>query len=88
LAEILSRTVDDPHATYYEYDVAGIRYVSLVIPAVNDKTMVPIEDLVEIHECQANSMDQRQRMIEFLERICLKRWGGYGCHFHDRFKKA
>jgi len=82
-SDIINRTVDNPKATYYTYDIAGIEYLSLIIPAKNDLTGKQITEMVEIHECQCDTWRQRQRMINFLVSICFKRFGGQGCGFHQ-----
>lgn len=74
---IIARVLDGHTARYYSYSVDNTNYITLFIPALTPH-------LVEAHEIQFNSWDQRMAAILRLEEICHKRWRGPGCAFGKR----
>lgn len=78
----LQKVLSDRTALYVNYFIGCLHFLAVLIPAPG------LRHIVEAHECQVNTWYQRQRAIDFLERICKARWSGQGCRLSDDRKKV
>lgn len=67
---VLRKVIENDHPEYITYHIGTLEFLSIIIPAF----MLPY--IVEVHEIQITSWNQRMAAIRYLEGICADRWRG------------